>query len=216
MASENSVESETTKHRLLEAAGQVFAAKGFEAGTVREICAAARVNLAAVNYHFGDKQRLYIEAVKRAHACRIENTPLPQWNPQTPPAVKLHEMIRTLLTRMLSGGPGWQATLMLRELAQPTAACEEIAGQYIRPHFEILLGIVAELVGGKPSLEERHRIAFSIVGQCLFYHLAAPIVRLLVPPEEFATYEPSRLADHIAQFSLAGLQAAGAQREAPR
>ena len=209
MSSVAGTETETTKRRLLESAGQVFAAKGFEAGTVRDICAAAGVNLAAVNYHFGDKQRLYIEAVKRAHACRVESAPIPAWQPDTPPAVKLHDMIRTLLTRMLStGGPTWHATLMLRELAQPTAACEELVGEYIRPHFQILLDIVGELVPSDTSREDRHRIAFSIVGQCLFYHLAAPIVRLLVPPDEYANYDPEHLTEHVARFSLAALGAA--------
>ena len=55
-----------TRERLLEAASRVFAEKGYEKATVREICTAAKVsNLAAVNYYFGDKERLYIESVKR-------------------------------------------------------------------------------------------------------------------------------------------------------
>ena len=52
-----------TRENLLLAAGKVFADKGYEKATVREICKAAGVsNLAAVNYYFGDKERLYIEA----------------------------------------------------------------------------------------------------------------------------------------------------------
>jgi AcrR family transcriptional regulator len=60
-----------TQQRLLEAAGQVFAERGYEAATVREICQRADVNIAAVNYYFRDKERLYIEAVKSA--CRSES-----------------------------------------------------------------------------------------------------------------------------------------------
>ena len=58
-----------TKARLLDAAGQEFAEKGFEGATVRAICDRARVNLAAVNYHFGDKEMLYEQAVLEAHRC---------------------------------------------------------------------------------------------------------------------------------------------------
>src|SRR5688572_13608978 len=54
-----------TRGRILEAAGAVFAERGFRDATVREIVARARVNLAAVNYHFRDKKRLYAEVLER-------------------------------------------------------------------------------------------------------------------------------------------------------
>src|ERR1700744_4327893 len=53
--------------RLLEAAGEIFARKGFECATSREICLCAGVNLAAVNYHFGGVESLYVAALHEAH-----------------------------------------------------------------------------------------------------------------------------------------------------
>ena len=61
-----------TKTRLLEAAGEEFAEKGFEGATIRSIIERAKANIAAVNYHFGDKERLYIQAVIEAHRCGID------------------------------------------------------------------------------------------------------------------------------------------------
>ena len=58
-----------TKVRLLEAAGEEFAAKGYDAARIRTICERAEANLAAVNYHFGDKEQLYVQAVLDAHRC---------------------------------------------------------------------------------------------------------------------------------------------------
>ena len=58
--------ADDTQAKLLEAAGQVFAEVGFQAATVREICARAGANVAAVNYHFGDKMGLYIEALRQS------------------------------------------------------------------------------------------------------------------------------------------------------
>jgi len=55
-----------TRARLLKAAGRLFAERGFKKVTVRDICRAARANVAAVNYHFGDKDGLYREVLQIA------------------------------------------------------------------------------------------------------------------------------------------------------
>src|SRR5207247_5047290 len=55
-----------TRERLLRAAERLFADRGFKDVTVRDICRAARANVAAVNYHFGDKLGLYREVMQTA------------------------------------------------------------------------------------------------------------------------------------------------------
>ena len=54
--------SEKTRDRLLIAACKIFAEKGFQDATIAEICAQAKTNIASVNYHFRDKESLYLEA----------------------------------------------------------------------------------------------------------------------------------------------------------
>src|SRR5438132_11915768 len=117
---------DATPGRVLEAAGQVFAEKGFEGATVREICQQAGVNIAAVNYYFRDKERLYVEAVKQACREDRQRLPLPEWPADVPAEVKLRDFIRTVANRMLGNNrPRWHTQLVLREMAQPPAACSE-------------------------------------------------------------------------------------------
>jgi TetR/AcrR family transcriptional regulator, regulator of cefoperazone and chloramphenicol sensitivity len=200
------IKIDDTRERLLTAASKVFAEKGFEKATVREICQAAEVsNLAAVNYYFGDKERLYIECVKLAHKVRIDEVPLPVWNNSTSAEMKLHGLVLTMLRRMIGGCQPWHEQLMMREVVKPTAAVSELVQEFIRPHFELLLSVIDEIVPPTTPPEKRHQIAFSIVGQCLHYKVAKPIVELLVGPEEVASYSPEELATHITQFSLAAM-----------
>lgn len=207
---------EDTKVRVLEAAGRIFAERGFRDATVRDICHAAGVNLAAVNYHFGDKERLYIESVKFAHRMRMQQVPMPEWPEGIPAAVKLHGFIYAFLCRVMADdGMGWESQLMMREVAQPTAACEELVREYIRPHFALLQRIIGELVPPTMPEAERHRIGFSIVGQCLHYRICKSIIRLLISAEEYAQNDPATLADHICRSTLAALGAAP-QSEARR
>jgi AcrR family transcriptional regulator len=201
---------EDARDRLLRAAGQAFAEHGFEGATVRDICLAANANVAAVNYYFGDKRRLYIESVKHAHRSRVEQVPLPEWPAGTPAAARLHDFIDTMLERMLGfGQPPWQVRLMLREVLQPTDACRELVEDYIRPHFEVLLGILDDIAEGRLPRSELRRVGMSIVGQCFLYRAAGDVVGMLVPADELASlHTPKRLAEHVTRFSLAALGAA--------
>ena len=48
--------------------------------------------------------------------------------------------------------------------------------------------------------------AFSIVGQCLFYHFADPVVRNLLSSQDYSALEIEKLALHITQFSLRSIE----------
>lgn len=201
------LETDTTRERITEAAGEIFAERGFDATTVRDICQRAGANIAAVNYYFREKQRLYIEAVCLAHRAHLDKFPLPSWAVETPPQTRLADFILTFLRRIRGGHDGsWHAKLVMREMANPTAACAELVQSSIRPQFEILLQIVRALLPAHASPEELRLTAFSVVGQCLFYHFADPVTRNLLSPSDYAALSIERLAQHITQFSLAAIE----------
>jgi AcrR family transcriptional regulator len=197
---------DNTRAKLLDAAGQLFATQGFEATSIREICDKAEANVASVNYYFGDKQRLYIEAVSEAQCARVEQVPMPEWAPGTPASQRLRDFVRTFLRRLLwEERPAWHLELMLRELAHPTAACAHVVEDYIRPVASILEQIVAELLPPGTAQSDAYLVGFSVVGQCLFYHVHRPIASQLMGAAEFNALTIDRLADHITDFTLAAL-----------
>jgi AcrR family transcriptional regulator len=193
-----------SRTRLLETAGEIFAEKGFKAATVREICSAAGVNIAAVNYYFGDKQRLYVEAVKHAHVCRFSE--VPTFPAGMPAELKLVAFIRGMLTNILDKTrPDWHAKLMLREMIEPTEACRELTEQRIRPMATILFGIISELLPAETPRLKIHLTAFSVIGQCLFYRVQQPVARLLMPPGEFDALTIDQITQHVATLMLTSL-----------
>jgi TetR/AcrR family transcriptional regulator, regulator of cefoperazone and chloramphenicol sensitivity len=199
--------AEDPRERILSAAGREFAERGYDAATIRDICLAAGVNIAAVNYYFGDKRRLYIESVKHAHEERVRQVPLSAWQPGTPPERKLHDFVANLLERMLGlGQPPWQVRLMMREVLQPTEACRELVEDYIQPHFAVLVSVLRELTAGRLGDPELRRVGMSIVGQCFLYRAAGQVVGMLVPQPEIDTlHSPAALANHVTAYALAAL-----------
>jgi AcrR family transcriptional regulator len=203
-----------TRQRVLETAGQVFAEQGFRGATVRDICHKAGANVAAVNYHFGDKQGLYLEVLRYAHTCAFTKYP-PDLGlkPGATPRERLHAFVKSFLFRVLDEGrPAWHGKLMAREIADPTGALEAIVKDGIRPHFATLRGIVTDLLGPRLAADDDvvRYAAFSVVGQCLFYFYGRPVILQLNPAQELSGDALEGIASHITDFSLAAMTHYGA------
>ncbi|OHB80479.1 MAG: hypothetical protein A2V98_07300 [Planctomycetes bacterium RBG_16_64_12] len=193
--------------RILNAAGPIFADKGYEAATVREICQEAGVNLASVNYYFGGKNQLYVEAVMLGHPAKWAPEARLDWPEGTPPETKLKDFIHALLTHLLGmKTSSWQERLIVREIMDPSPACREVLREHFRVAFDQLQGILDEILPARTTAHKRHQIGFSIIGQCVYYRSGRKIVPLIVGEEELKShYGIGQLADHISQVSLAAL-----------
>lgn len=196
-----------TRTRVLSAAGPIFADKGFRRATVREICAKAGVNLASINYHFGDKQKLYLETVRQAHQLRAAQVPMPTWPAGVSPADRLAGFIHTMLERMIGAGMhAWENRLMMREVLEPTAACRHLVEDYFRPTIDVLFRILDDVLPAETPVHVRRKIVHSVIGQCLFYRVAGQVIGMVVPEEERAEhFQAAQVADHIVRFTLAAL-----------
>src|SRR5215813_15472269 len=111
-----------TRQRLLEAGRELFAEDGFHRVTVRDICHAARANVAAVNYHFGDKFGLYMEILRAGLALMTETNEMARVAGEgKPPEEQLRAYINVFLERVAGKDrQSWLHKVMMHELATPT------------------------------------------------------------------------------------------------
>jgi AcrR family transcriptional regulator len=196
-----------TRLRLLNAAGQVFAEKGFRAATVREICTAAGANVAAINYHFGDKERLYSEVLRFSHACAVQKHP-PGMDDAADPELRLRAFVVSFLRRVFdSGRPAWHEKLMSREMVEPTSALDELVRQDIQPRYEQLSEVIRGIIGKRADEKLVRHCVQSVIAQCVFYHHARPMLERLKPPMKFDAATVEERAEYIYRFSLAAMRA---------
>jgi hypothetical protein len=125
---------------------------------------------------------------------------------------RLHAFIRSLLLRVLDEGPAeWHGRLMLWEMVEPTSALDDLLRTTIRPLYERLAGLVAEVLGPAATPERVRMGAASVLGQCMFYRVGRALLSRVQPGSEaFDAGRVEALADHVTSMTLAGLRACGA------
>jgi AcrR family transcriptional regulator len=200
-----------TRERLRQAALELFADRGFDAVTVRDLARHAQANLAAVSYHFGDKLGLYRELIDGAiHAMRALQDQLREATRDDPPEQQLRRYIVTYVTLM--AGPHSPQIERLQRLirqegAMPSRVSRRVIEHGVLPRLQYCAEIVAKLLEC-PADDPRVRLCvISIQAQCGFF--VRGNARALLPrawriegEDEIAT-----AAAHIADFSLAGIRA---------
>jgi hypothetical protein len=115
----------------------------------------------------------------------------------------IHDLMLMLLDE---NNPSSQCQIMARELAGPTPALDKIVREAIKPMHEFLGKLVREITGDKVSEAELRRCVHSILGQCLFYRHSKPVLQRLHPKLRYDHKEIEAIAEHIAEFSLAGIK----------
>jgi AcrR family transcriptional regulator len=195
-----------TRERILDAAGPIFAEKGYQAASVRDITDGAGVNVSAVNYYFRSKEQLYIETVQTAYEAVAGTAALSPTEPGVPAKERLGRFVRAFLTRLLQqNGAPWHRALIMREVTEPTVACAHLVEGFIRPTVEVLKGILHELLPPGVPPRKHQLIACSIAGQCLHYVHGRHIIPYLVGDEGTRDLTVDLLAEHITEFSLAAI-----------
>ncbi|WMW64451.1 CerR family C-terminal domain-containing protein [Nitratidesulfovibrio liaohensis] len=199
---------ESTRQRLLEAAGIAFAEHGYDRATGKEICERAGANPAAINYHFGGKDKLYAAALHEAHRRFLTaediRAALP---PGTPPAERVGIIIRDLLSNLLTTDPSaWQLKLMTQEMMRPTPFLDELVRAEIVPKSMFLRGAVAELLGRPDSHPAVQLSCMNIISMCLTQYLNREIFRRVFPDLILSADGLELLTAHTLSFVTGGLR----------
>lgn len=196
-----------TRQRILIVAGEAFAERGFRATTVRDICEAAGVNLAAVNYHFQGKENLYREVIRYVHSEKVTQFPMPPMTESMTAEERLHGFVLTMARRMLGAAEmSWQNSLLFREMFSPTGVCRELVLDFIRPHHDMLMSILKDLAPANTHEMALYQVAWSVVGQVHFYKVHRPVTEMLVSEDMLEElFTPEIVAEHVTRFTIAAL-----------
>lgn len=167
------------RHRLIQEATRLFAERGFDAVTTREICAAAEVNPGAIHYHFGDKDGLYREVIygpiaeMQAHFAGFDD-----------PALSLEAALGRFLTPFLmmnQHDDGAVMRLFLRELLDPSAVFTQAVQQHVGPNHHRLAALLARHAGAEQVDTAIHQLAYALVAMAHDYCLSRPFMDALTP-----------------------------------
>ena len=197
-----------TQERLLAVASEAFSEKGFREATVSEICERAKSNVAAVNYHFGDKETLYVKAWRHAFCESLKvHPPDGGVSANVAPEERLRGRVKALLRRVTSS-KNKAFLIVLRELASPTGLLDEVTRKELLPLHEKMEGLIRELLGPHASETQVRFCATGILSQCVIPMLMKRMDR----EGEGGKRDYSGIddiesyGDHVVKFSLAGIR----------
>ena len=219
-------DKQTTKTRLLDAAEELFAERGFDDVSIRDLAATADVNVAAVNYHFQGKENLYHEVIRRRFSVQRDATlaSLARAAPADGGRPELAAVIRAMVGDYLKGA------LVRKGGARVMAAItREMHTNYDTRHMLVFKEMIAPIFAAfseamlraRPDLAQADANWYiaSIVGQVHHFIMrrlkcdslpeddetrafmvhAFPV--LAAPVEEYA----AAITDHITRFSTAAI-----------
>ena len=100
----------------------------------------------------------------------------------------------------------------IQEMVNPSPILDTLVETFIRPNHMKLRAIVAALLPADATEQDIRHHCFSVIGQCLHYKFARPVMDRLYDDIEFTEDYVNALAEHITHVSLAGMRAVPQQR----
>jgi AcrR family transcriptional regulator len=208
----NEVATKDVRNRLLDVAEKLFSERGFADTSIRDITTEANCNVAAVNYHFGSKEKLYTE-VWRHNLLSLRNKQLASIEKvmsDNQDTLRLEDLLKSFAETFIGSlvdetRSNRLLKLMMREMLDRHLPPDMFADEVIKP----TLGAMQKaLLKTCPGLQESQTalIVFSIVGQLIH----AVRVRTMFGQSDggnLPIFDLAEMVNHIINFSAAGIRA---------
>lgn len=197
-----------TRERILDEAERLFAEMGFDAVSVRQITSAARTNLAAVNYHFGGKDNLYLEVFRQRWMPRARRVFGRLEALEARPDVGPEQVVAMVVEAFLVGLADQEerrrhSLLIMREVTRPGPAFDMVAQEVMRPFVERTRRLLAAHLPGADQ-ERLTLYVLSVFFQSLHFSFARNMVMKATGQSYDAAFL-GRLTAHLVDFALHGL-----------
>ncbi|WP_312966947.1 TetR/AcrR family transcriptional regulator [Acinetobacter gerneri] len=207
MGRANRSDGDVTKIKILEAAGELIAEKGFAKSSNKEIAQKAEVDLATINYHFGGRDGLHRAVISVAHKYYLDANELAKLAENDMPAEdKLNLFFTTILSK-LSGKKNWYAQVFAQELLSPSLQLADFIQTEGFEKFHLIRKIVSQVAGIDENSPKILPCMVSIVTPCMMLVVAG---QRLPHPNMFSpimSMDSTALAEHFTKFCMAGLKA---------
>lgn len=208
---------ESSRARLIETALGFFATNGYEGTSVRDLAAAAGVNVAAVSYHFGSKDALYHECLRACLApCgemrgRMQNHLDAALAKKSRKAAEeaLRACIQEFLELLMSPATRF-SQLVMREQMEAQPRFEPLIREFFQPIGNIF-GQVVGLLAPALSQPDTFMVISGIIGQCIHAYKARATYRVLGGVDSHSSEYIVAASKHMAHFTTLGLR--GLERE---
>lgn len=199
-------DGQATRERILEAAGELFAADGYAQTTAKAVADRAEVSLTLINYHFDGREGLYRAVLIEAHrrlGSLSEMRALAE--SELPPATKLRVLIYGLVRLATKRQPGWHVSVLAKEIFAPSTQFPVLFEAEVPPKLAVIKKILSDITGIPVDDAALVRCVISVLAPCSMLLVAARGAP--GPLDEVRRMPREAIITHLHTYALAGLEA---------
>lgn len=204
--SKRRTDGQATRERILEAAGELFAADGYAQTTAKAIADRAEVALPLINYHFDGREGLYRAVLIEAHRRLGKLSDLRALSESELPAkAKLRVLIYGLVRPATKRQPGWHINVLAKEIFAPSAHFPFLFEAEVPTKLAIIKQILSDITSIPADDPALVRCVICVLAPCSMLLVAARGAP--GPLDEVRRMPREAIITHLHTYALAGLEA---------